>query len=89
MSIVLECESCVLAFSAVNSSFCATLWFLQLQLTDQDLVGLAAGGRLLIARPYGTRMSHKQGLATCMAAAKVGFVGAQVLHVAGQQQRLD
>jgi hypothetical protein len=42
-----------------------------LQLSEQDLLGLAAAGRLLMARPYGSRMNHSQGLASAMAAAQV------------------
>lgn len=42
-----------------------------LQLSEQDLLGLAAAGRLLMARPYGSRMNHSQGVASAMAAAQV------------------
>jgi hypothetical protein len=42
-----------------------------LQLSEQDLLGVAAAGRLLMARPYGSRMNHSQGLASAMAAAQV------------------
>lgn len=45
--------------------------FLQLGLSDADLVHLAAAGRLLMARPYGVRMNHKDGLASCYATAQV------------------
>jgi hypothetical protein len=44
---------------------------LLLQLSDQDLLGVAAAGRLLMARPFGSRMNHTQGLASALAAAQV------------------
>jgi hypothetical protein len=44
-----------------------------LQLSEQDLLGVAAAGRLLMARPYGSRMNHSQGLASAMAAAQVCY----------------
>lgn len=50
---------------------------LQLKLSEQDLVYLAASGRLLLARPYGQRLSHQQGLAACIEAAEVRSAAAE------------
>lgn len=40
-------------------------------MSDQELMCLASGGRLLVARPYNKRMSHQQCLEASLAAAEV------------------
>jgi hypothetical protein len=40
-------------------------------MSDQDLIYLASAGRQLVAKPYSKRMSHRQGLEGCVAAAEV------------------
>lgn len=44
----------------------------QLKMSDQDLIYLSSAGRQLVAKPYSKRMSHRQGLEGCVAAAEVG-----------------
>jgi L-serine deaminase len=51
----------------------AALRRLQLKMSDQDLIYLASAGRQLVAKPYSKRMSHKQGLEGCVAAAEVSI----------------
>jgi hypothetical protein len=46
----------------------------QLKMSDQDLIYLASAGRQLVAKPYSKRMSHKQGLEGCVAAAEVSIM---------------
>jgi hypothetical protein len=57
--------------SCTNQHTACYVLLLLLQLSEQDLVAVAAAGRLLMARPYGSRMNHSQGLASAMAAAQV------------------
>lgn len=45
---------------------------LQLKMSDQDLIYLSLAGRQLVAKPYSKRISHQQGLESCVAAAEVG-----------------
>lgn len=54
----------------------------QTKLSDHDLLYLASAGRLLVARPYSKKLSHQEGLASCVAAAEVSRVSCKVIPLA-------
>lgn len=57
-------------------------------MSDQELMCLASGGRLLVARPYNKRMSHQQCLEASLAAAEVRACTTQGFRRCSIQQGL-